>query len=84
VKGADGGYAFRTIKPLPYTGRTPHIHVKVIHLDRELTTQFYIADHKLNAGDWLFQSMSRESQRAVSMVFKPGSEGEETSMDIIM
>src|SRR5205823_7986622 len=27
--GAKGEYAFRTIKPVPYTGRTPHIHVKV-------------------------------------------------------
>jgi len=29
VTGADGSYAFRTIKPVVYPGRTPHIHVKV-------------------------------------------------------
>jgi protocatechuate 3,4-dioxygenase beta subunit len=27
--GADGQYRFRTIRPAPYSGRTPHIHVKV-------------------------------------------------------
>ncbi len=27
--GADGSYRFRTIRPAPYSGRTPHIHVKV-------------------------------------------------------
>jgi protocatechuate 3,4-dioxygenase, beta subunit len=27
--GANGGFAFRTIRPVPYPGRTPHIHVTV-------------------------------------------------------
>jgi protocatechuate 3,4-dioxygenase, beta subunit len=26
VTGPDGGYRFRTIKPVPYPGRAPHIH----------------------------------------------------------
>ncbi len=43
ISGADGSYAFRTIKPVPYAGRTPHIHVKVLVDGRErLTTQFYL------------------------------------------
>jgi protocatechuate 3,4-dioxygenase beta subunit len=39
----DGGYAMETIAPGPYTGRPPHIHVKVFAADgRELlTTQIY-------------------------------------------
>ena len=28
---ARGGYRFRTIRPVPYPGRTPHIHVKLRH-----------------------------------------------------
>ena len=28
---ARGGYRFRTIRPAPYPGRTPHIHVKLRH-----------------------------------------------------
>ncbi|PLX45679.1 MAG: protocatechuate 3,4-dioxygenase, partial [Hyphomicrobiales bacterium] len=30
ITGADGSYRFRTIMPVPYPGRTPHIHVKVL------------------------------------------------------
>ena len=29
VSAADGGYRFRTIRPVPYTGRTPHIHFAI-------------------------------------------------------
>lgn len=84
VTGADGGYAFRTIRPVPYPGRTPHIHVKVLHGDGELTTQFYIAGHRQNAGDWLFQRMSETEQRAVSMTFAEGANGPETTVDIVL
>ena len=27
--GADGEYSFRTIKPVPYPGRAPHIHFAI-------------------------------------------------------
>src|SRR5204862_8326827 len=27
--GADGGYRLRTIKPVPYPGRTAHVHFKL-------------------------------------------------------
>jgi protocatechuate 3,4-dioxygenase beta subunit len=36
--GQDGAYRFRTIKPVPYPGRTPHIHVKLRKGGRELLT----------------------------------------------
>lgn len=29
ITGQDGNYKFRTIKPVTYPGRTPHIHVKL-------------------------------------------------------
>ena len=82
VTGPDGAYAFRTIKPVPYPGRTPHIHVKVFHTGQELTTQFYIENHELNAGDFLYQRMSEKEQRAVSMKFVEGPDGIETTVDI--
>ena len=31
LTGSTGEYYFRTIKPVPYPGRTPHIHFKVKH-----------------------------------------------------
>lgn len=82
VTGPDGAYAFRTIKPVPYPGRTPHIHVKVFHRGQELTTQFYIDGHPQNAGDFLFREMPAEERRAVSMVFREGARGQETIVDV--
>ena len=82
VTGPDGGYAFRTIKPVPYPGRTPHIHVKVSFAGQELTTQFYLADHPSNARDWLFGRMSKEEQNAVSMRLRKGPDGTEAEVDV--
>ncbi|MGA1288178.1 MAG: intradiol ring-cleavage dioxygenase [Rubrivivax sp.] len=47
----DGAYGFRTIVPVPYTGRPPHIHAR-LHLDgRELlTTQIYLAGQERESG----------------------------------
>lgn len=51
-----GEYRFRTIKPVPYPGRTPHIHFKVKSGDRTLlTTQLFIAGHAGNARDGIYR-----------------------------
>src|SRR5690606_25144463 len=61
---ADGRYRFRTIKPVPYTGRTPHIHLKVRQGARELlTTQVYVEGEPGNARDGLWRRLS-EAERA--------------------
>jgi len=77
-----GQYRFRTIKPIPYPGRTPHIHVKVFHANRQLTTQFYIHDHPLNQRDGLWRRLSQNQQEAVAMRFTAGPDGEESTVDI--
>lgn len=42
--GADGDYAFRTIRPVPYSGRTPHIHFRLSGEGFSgLTTQMFVA-----------------------------------------
>jgi protocatechuate 3,4-dioxygenase beta subunit len=52
---AQGRYAFRTIMPGLYPGRTRHYHVKVQAPDRAvLTTQFYFPDEPRNRRDYLF------------------------------
>jgi len=39
---ADGRYAFRTIRPVPYGSRPPHLHFKLAHVNAQpLTTQLY-------------------------------------------
>src|SRR2546425_12207280 len=35
MTGSSGEYYFRTIKPVPYPGRTPHIHFKIKHQGHE-------------------------------------------------
>lgn len=47
-----GLYRFRTIRPVPYPGRTPHIHFAV-HVPGQgrLITQMYIEGEPLNARD---------------------------------
>jgi protocatechuate 3,4-dioxygenase beta subunit len=49
---SKGQYYFRTIKPVPYPGRTPHIHVAVSRNGRRiLTTQMLVNGHPQNDGD---------------------------------
>ena len=52
-----GAFRFKTIRPGHYTGRTPHIHVKVQgEATRLLTTQLYFPDlQDTNAKDWIFR-----------------------------
>jgi protocatechuate 3,4-dioxygenase beta subunit len=56
---AAGAYRFRTIRPVPYPGRTPHIHFKVAadgHPD--LITQMYVAGEPGNDSDFLLNRMT--------------------------
>ncbi len=71
--GSAGEYRFRTIKPVPYPGRTPHIHVKVKKGSRELiTTQIFIAGHPQNARDGVFRTVGGLIERElVQTEFKP-------------
>ena len=54
-----GEYRFRTIKPVAYPGRTPHIHFKVLRDGRELlTTQCYVKGEPRNDRDGVFRRIS--------------------------
>jgi protocatechuate 3,4-dioxygenase beta subunit len=74
---ADGRWRFRTLRPTPYTGRTPHIHVKVKDGARELlTTQLYVAGEPGNERDGLYRSIRDARDRAALTVsFEPGPQG---------
>lgn len=70
VTSSTGEYYFRTIKPVPYPGRTPHIHIKVKKGGKELlTSQCYIEGHSGNAKDGIFRSLSEKLQKACSADF---------------
>ncbi len=60
----SGQYQFRTIRPVAYPGRTPHIHFRITTTDRKtLITQMYIRGEKLNMRDGLLNSIRNPHQR---------------------
>ncbi|MFL6695137.1 MAG: intradiol ring-cleavage dioxygenase, partial [Ramlibacter sp.] len=64
---AQGRWRFRTIRPVAYSGRTPHIHVKVRAGRREvLTTQLYVEGDPHNARDGIWRQLSPEDRAAVT------------------
>jgi protocatechuate 3,4-dioxygenase beta subunit len=71
--GSKGEYSFRTIKPVPYTGRTPHIHVKVKKGGSELlTTQIFVYGHPQNKSDMVLGGLRDPLDRELVLVdFKP-------------
>ena len=73
VTDADGRYRFRTIKPVPYPGRVPHIHYRVTTPGgNQLNTQMYIAGFEGNEDDFVFQHIGDEKrQKSVLAEFKP-------------
>jgi protocatechuate 3,4-dioxygenase beta subunit len=65
LTGESGGYRFRTIRPVPYPGRTPHIHFAVsgAGLSR-FTTQMYVAGEPLNHRDGVLMGIRDPAARA--------------------
>lgn len=75
VTGADGAYRFRTIKPVPYPGRAPHIHFAISGPDFEpLITQMYVAGAPENERDFLLNRIPdpRARQRLI-VPFEPAA-----------
>lgn len=83
--GADGRYRFRTIRPVPYGGRTPHIHVKVKLGARELlTTQLYVEGDRHNERDFLWRRLDEQARALVTVPFAPGADGLRASFPIVV
>lgn len=88
---AEGRYSFRTLKPVAYPGRTPHIHLKVATGDgRMLTSQFYLAGDPQNERDGVFRNAVRVpgQRERIEMKLEPASGLEPnalaTTMDIVI
>jgi protocatechuate 3,4-dioxygenase beta subunit len=73
LTGSSGEYLFRTIKPVPYPGRTPHIHYKIKHRGKELlTTQCYIKGEPRNDRDGIYRSIrDPKARESVTVPFTP-------------
>jgi protocatechuate 3,4-dioxygenase beta subunit len=69
ITGSTGEYAFRTIKPVPYTGRTAHIHFAIKMKGRDKwTTQCYVKGEPQNERDTVFRSIRDPKARESVLV----------------
>jgi protocatechuate 3,4-dioxygenase beta subunit len=90
MTASSGDYYFRTIKPVPYTGRTPHIHFAVkLKGHEKWTTQCYVKGEAGNEKDSIYRALGdQRSKGAVTIPFAPlaGSRAGELAahFDIVM
>ena len=90
LTGSTGEYLFRTIKPVAYPGRTPHIHFAVKFKGRDkFTTQCYIKGEPQNDRDGAIKGIrdakARESLIVPFSPVKNSKAGELTAkFDIVM
>ena len=73
ITGRAGEYGFRTIKPVPYPGRTPHIHFAVkVPGQEKFVTQCYVKGHPGNEKDGILRSIRDDNAReSVLVEFAP-------------
>jgi protocatechuate 3,4-dioxygenase beta subunit len=72
LTSSTGEYYFRTIKPVPYPGRTPHIHFAIHRKGADkFTTQCYIKGHPQNDKDGIFvrAAQTAELRRLIEVDF---------------
>lgn len=71
---AQGQLRFRTIRPVPYPGRTPHIHVKLRHATfGEVTSQLFVAGDPGNARDGQWRWLSADDRAGLEMKLEPAA-----------
>ncbi len=81
LSAADGGYRFRTIRPVPYPGRTAHIHFKISGQGLDgLVTQLYVAGEPRNASDGILNDIDVTARERVIVSFLPAPEIETNAL----
>ena len=81
---AEGRYAFRTIRPVPYPGRTPHIHFTVLEGGkRRLTSQMFVDGEPGNARDGLYRGLGRDA-KLVTLKLEDAGGGFTGALDIVL
>jgi len=72
----QGRWRFRTIRPVAYGARAPHIHAKVKLGGRELlTTQLYVEGDAGNERDFIWRRLTPDERALVTAPFVAGSDG---------
>jgi protocatechuate 3,4-dioxygenase beta subunit len=68
----SGAFHFRTIQPVPYPGRTAHIHVRVqTEKNGSLATQLYLPDEAGNGRDVIYRHLNAAERAQVALNLKP-------------
>ena len=69
---SKGNYFFRTLKPSPYSGRTPHIHMAISAKGQQrFTTQCYIKGEPRNQNDFILERVKdRKARESLIVPFK--------------
>lgn len=68
----DGTYTFRTVRPVAYSGRTPHIHFAVLTPDgNRLVTQMYLVDEPTNERDPLLRRLGKQERDRLLVRLEP-------------
>ena len=78
--GSNGEYRFKTIKPVAYPGRAPHIHMCIVSGTTKLATQIYVEGEWLNNRDFILNSIHDAEVRnllIVPFVPEPGYPSDE-------
>jgi len=82
---AEGGYAFRTLKPAPYPGRAPHIHIKVYRPEAPtLTTQMLVAGDPRNDRDGVLRWLSPDERTRVLAKLERDGGAWKTRFDLVV
>lgn len=80
-----GEWRFRTLRPAPYTGRTPHIHFKVrLGAHTLLTTQLYVEGDPGNPRDMLWRSLGPAARAQLTVPFEPVADGVRARFPIVV
>ena len=81
---AEGRYAFRTIQPVPYSGRSPHIHFLVRDGARTaLVSQMFIEGGAGNEQDFLYRNLGKKAE-LVTMRLENAGAGLRGSLEIVI
>ena len=77
VTGNNGDYSFRTVMPVSYPGRTPHVHFRLSRGAQELlVTQMYLPEAgRQNQRDGLFMSVDAAARSRLVGVAQAGAPG---------
>ena len=81
----DGRYAFQTISPVPYSGRTPHIHVAAkAPRQQALITQMFVEGEAQNQRDFLYRSMTQAQRALVTVKLEQAAAHKRATFDVTL